>query len=184
MGVFIISPFRSGETARVQIKPLFREFTTMSFGPDKPAEDSTSPISRPVEPVAGPRLGLIKVRGVDFVMYRVSSLAEAAKFYRAVLGLHQEMYSEEWQWAEFDCGNVTLALKGGEALPPRTASARIALAVEDVEAAFLELKGNGIPVVREPVDYGVCRALEILDPDGNTIILHQRQDGTWGQSNR
>ncbi|MGA2281362.1 MAG: VOC family protein, partial [Verrucomicrobiota bacterium] len=38
----------------------------------------------------------MKIRGTDFVMYPVSDLARAAKFYREVLGLPQEVYSEEW----------------------------------------------------------------------------------------
>ncbi len=74
----------------------------------------------------------VKIRGTDFVMYPVSNLAAAARFYRDILGLPQEMYSEEWQWAEFDCGNVTLALHGGAQIPDKIAGARLALAVEDV----------------------------------------------------
>jgi predicted enzyme related to lactoylglutathione lyase len=123
----------------------------------------------------------MKVRGTDFVMYQVSDLATAARFYRETLGLPQAMYSEEWHWAEFNCGNVTLALKGGEQLPKAMAGGRIALAVEDVQATFAELKAKGARIVGEPVDYSVCQAVEILDPDGNTIILHHRADGTFGE---
>ena len=59
----------------------------------------------------------MKIRGTDFVMYQVSDLTRAAKFYRETLGLPQEVYSEEWKWAEFNCGNITLALNGGMKLP-------------------------------------------------------------------
>jgi predicted enzyme related to lactoylglutathione lyase len=124
----------------------------------------------------------MKVRGTDFVMYPVSNLATAARFYREMLGLPQEIYSEEWQWAEFNCGNVTLALHGGTQLPKEVPGGRIALAVDDVHAAYAELKGKGARVLGEPVDYTVCRAVEVLDPDGNTVILHQRADGTCGSS--
>ena len=37
----------------------------------------------------------MKIRGADFVLYRVSDIARAAKFYCEVLGLPQETYSEE-----------------------------------------------------------------------------------------
>ena len=84
----------------------------------------------------------MKVRGTDFVMYQVSDLARAARFYRETLGLSQTLYSEEWQWAE--------------------------------------LKGKGALAVGEPVDYSVCCAVEVRDPDGNTVILHKRADGTFG----
>jgi len=125
-----------------------------------------------------------KVRGTDFVMYQVSDLATAARFYRETLGLPQEVYSEEWHWAEFNCGNVTLALHGGVKLPDQIAGGRIALAVDDVHAACAELKRKGARVVGEPVDYSVCCAVEVLDPDGNTVILHQRADGTCGQDSK
>jgi catechol 2,3-dioxygenase-like lactoylglutathione lyase family enzyme len=122
----------------------------------------------------------MKIRGVDFVMYPVSNLAVAAGFYRDLLGLRQEMYNEEWQWAEFDCGNVTLSLHGGVKLPGEIAGGRIAFAVDDVRAAWTELKNKGVRVKGEPVDYSVCQAVEVLDPDGNTVILHRRADGTCG----
>ena len=123
----------------------------------------------------------MKVRGTDFVMYQVSDLARAAKFYREILSLSQEMYSEEWKWAEFNCGNVTLALNSGVKLPEVIAGGRIALAVEDVFAAAAELKAKGVRFAVEPTDYSVCHAAAILDPDGNTVIIHKRADGTFGQ---
>ena len=123
----------------------------------------------------------MKVRGTDFVMFQVTDLARAARFYRETLGLTQEVYDEKSQWAEFDCGNVTLSLHGGIKLAGGTAGGRIALAVEDVEATRAELKGKGARVVGEPVDYGVCRAAEVRDPDGNLVILHRRADGSFGR---
>ena len=115
-------------------------------------------------------------------MYQVSDLAKAAEFYRGTLGLPQEFYSDEWQWAEFNCGNVTLGLKGNAKQPDIVAGGGIALAVDGVRAAYTELKDKGARVVGEPVDYKVCLSLEVLDPDGNTVILHQRADGTCGQN--
>jgi len=122
----------------------------------------------------------MNIRGTDFVEIQVSDVATAAAFYRDLLGLKQEMCSEEYQWAEFDCGNVTLVLHGGEKLPDTCTAGRIALAVEDVDAAHAELKQKGARVVGEPADYGVCQAVEVLDPDGNTVLLHHRADGTCG----
>lgn len=124
----------------------------------------------------------MKIRGVDFVMYQVSDLARAAAFYRDALGLPQEIYSEEWQWAEFNCGNVTLSLHGGVKLPETIAGGRIALAVDDIHAAYAELKQRGARVLNEPADHKVCWHVDVLDPDGNLVILHQRTDGTCGQN--
>jgi predicted enzyme related to lactoylglutathione lyase len=124
----------------------------------------------------------MRIRGVDFVMYQVSNLAKAAAFYRETLGLPQEIYSEEWQWAEFNCGNVTLSLHGGVKLPKTIAGGRLALAVEDIHAAYAELKKKGAHVLNEPADHKVCWHVDVLDPDGNLVMLHQRTDGTFGQN--
>jgi catechol 2,3-dioxygenase-like lactoylglutathione lyase family enzyme len=126
----------------------------------------------------------VTIRGTDFVMFEVSDLAEAARFYRDVLGLPQEVFSEEYQWAEFNCGNVTLALKGGAAPTAVAAGARLALAVADLQATYEELKTKGVPPAGPPRDHGCCRHLEVRDPDGHVVILHRRADGTFGQSPR
>jgi predicted enzyme related to lactoylglutathione lyase len=126
----------------------------------------------------------MKIHGTDFVMYLVSDLARAASFYRDVLGLTQGSYSEEWKWAEFDCGNITLALKAGEKLSEVNTGGRIALAVDDIHLAHEEMKKRGVRVVSEPHDYSVCCAMEILDPDGNHVILHKRAEITSGPESR
>lgn len=126
----------------------------------------------------------MKIRGTDFVMFQVTDLPQAARFYRETLGLPQEVYSEEPPWAEFNCGNVTLSLNGGVEIPAGTAGGRIALAVEDIQAAYAEMKSKGARLVGEPVDYGVCQAVQVQDPDGNIIILHRRADGTFGQESQ
>ena len=122
----------------------------------------------------------MKIRGTDFIMYPVADLARAAKFYRETLGLLQEIYSEEGQWAEVNCGNITLSLKGGSKPAEVALGARIALAVDDIHAAHEELKQKGVRILSPPTDYSVCWAMEVLDPDGNLVILHRRADGTFG----
>ena len=126
----------------------------------------------------------MKIRAVDFVMYPVSDLARSARFYREILGLPQEIYSEEGQWAEFNCGNLALALKGGETVPAAAPGGRLALAVDDIHAFHAELKNRGVRIQSGPTDYGVCCAMEILDPDGHVVILHHRADGTFGPGKR
>jgi predicted enzyme related to lactoylglutathione lyase len=124
----------------------------------------------------------MKILGTDFVVYQVADLARAASFYREVLNLPQEMYSQAWEWAEFDCGNVTLALHGGLQQSETISGGLIALAVDDVPGACAELKRNGVRIVKEARDYSVCWAAEILDLDGNHVILHKRADGTFGNT--
>jgi len=122
----------------------------------------------------------MKVRGVDFILHPVQDIAAGVRFYRDVLGLPLEVWSEADRWAEFDCGNVTLVLQGGEASAPSGARPKLALAVDDIDQAHAALRARGATVLHPPQDYGVCRAFEIRDPDGNAILLHRRADGTFG----
>ena len=120
--------------------------------------------------------------GVDFVMLPVSDLERAATFYRETLGLRQELINTTYQWAEFDGGNVTIALKGGavEPHPAVGGRSRIALAVPDVEDACEELRRKGVAIVNGPTNYDVCWSAEIHDPDGNAVLLHHRIDNSYG----
>jgi predicted enzyme related to lactoylglutathione lyase len=124
----------------------------------------------------------MKIRGTDFVLYPVRHLAAAAAFYRHALGLKLQVFNEQSGWAEFDCGNVTLALRTGEVPPPGGQGARLALAVSDLDAAHAELREWGARIVNPPQEHGICRHFEVLDPDGNIVLLHQRADGTCGQT--
>jgi len=120
------------------------------------------------------------ILGTDFVTYHVGDFRAAVMFYRDILALPLEVYSVQDEWAEFNCGNVTLALKGGPDLPPGDHAPRIALAVGDIAAAHAELLARGVNILTPPQDHGVCRHLELQDPDGNVIILHHRADGSHG----
>lgn len=122
----------------------------------------------------------MKIRGADFFAYLVSDLKRSASFYRDVLGLTQTEYREDWQWAEFDCGNLTLTLYGGATLPEMVLGGRIALAVDDIHEAHRALRERGASLLRPPFELSGCWHLEILDPDRNMVILHQRKDGTTG----
>lgn len=106
-------------------------------------------------------------------------MTKAVPFYRDILGLPLEVDTPDF--VEFNCGNVTLSLlhrdkKGGEQI-----TGNIAFAVDDVQAAYLELKEKGTHLEGEPEDYGCCQAVTVQDPDGNVIIIHHRANGTVGQ---
>ena|ERR1035437_6661758 len=124
----------------------------------------------------------MQILASDFVMFLVSDLSRAVMFYRDTLGLRCEIESLEYQWAEFDCGNITLSLKGRALADGTHGGGRIALAVDDIAAAQEELKQKGIHLESAPVNNGCCWHLEVRDPDGNLVILHKRADGTYGQN--
>jgi catechol 2,3-dioxygenase-like lactoylglutathione lyase family enzyme len=106
----------------------------------------------------------VHVRGVDFVTFSVLDITRSVEFYRDVLGLHCDVEGVAEQWAEFDCGDVTLSLNGSRTTGGTKACERIALAVDNVYDAFEELSNRGIKLDGAPVDYGVCVALEVRRP--------------------
>jgi len=101
----------------------------------------------------------MKIKAVDYSMYRVSDLETSIAFYRDILGLGS---------FDFDESKV-----GGRAY--------IALAVDDVEVAVAELTKKGVKIEGDIWDFpSVCNGVIFLDPDGNRIALHHRKDGSVG----
>ena len=127
----------------------------------------------------------IKARGADFVLYWVTDMERAVRFYRDFLGLPEGSNWDNY-WVEFDAAPTTIALcrTGGDANAPAVTTGKHApsmyFAVEDVNAAVEAAKSAGYTVVMGPEDGSVCISAVILDPDGNAVGLHTRKDGTWG----
>jgi catechol 2,3-dioxygenase-like lactoylglutathione lyase family enzyme len=127
---------------------------------------------------------VIDVERVDYVRVPVTDMEEANHFYGEVLGLERNSNSPGEGWAEYEVGNVTLAVMTPHThdyefapLPPAT----IALRVPDVAAAKARLESAGLEV-GELWDSGVCQGTGVSDPAGNRILLHHRYapypDGT------
>ena len=124
----------------------------------------------------------MKPKGIDFVAYTVTDMDRAEAFYRDVLGLQVSQPRGEPGtrgngYMEFECGGVSIGLTQMEPLP----NASMALAVDNVYEAISELKAKGVTVGLEPVETGDCVIAAISDPDGNQIVIHRRNDGTFGQ---
>lgn len=123
----------------------------------------------------------MRVRAVDFVGVSVPDMAEAQAFYRDGLGLVP--LSEGDDWAEYDAGNVTVSLyrdRDATAGEPSSRNAVLALAVSDIPSAVKELRERGSRVLQDVADYPPCFMAMVTDPFGNTIMLHQRKDGSAG----
>jgi hypothetical protein len=43
-----------------------------------------------------------------------------------------------------------------------------------VAAARAELESRGVSFLHDSIDSGVCHMANFKDPDGNTLMLHQR----------
>jgi len=124
----------------------------------------------------------MNVRGVDFVQFAVSDFGKSVSFYRDTLGLELEFCNEEWKWAEFSIGNLTVAFYGtGESVKVGDGGL-IALAVDDLDAALEELREAGVSAHQGPVSGEWCSQFTVLDPDGYQVMIHRRKDGTFGQN--
>jgi catechol 2,3-dioxygenase-like lactoylglutathione lyase family enzyme len=116
------------------------------------------------------------VSGTDFVTVPTQDLAKAEAFYGTVLGLR---FLKRWgnmPGAEYETGNLTLALMEPEAFGGefRRSGSAIALHVDDVAAARERLEAEGVAFSGDIIDSGVCFQAYFADPDGNTLILHHR----------
>jgi predicted enzyme related to lactoylglutathione lyase len=116
------------------------------------------------------------VEGVDFVAVPTDDFDASFRFYGEVLGLPCIGRYGDMPGAEFQAGNLTLAVMQNEAFgqPFRPNTMAIALRVADVEAARERLLAAGVEFKTETFDSGVCHQAIFVDPAGNPLDLHRR----------
>jgi predicted enzyme related to lactoylglutathione lyase len=116
------------------------------------------------------------VTGVDFVAIPTDDFDASFQFYAEVLGLPCIARYGQLPGAEFQAGNLTLAVMQndafGQSFSPN--SMPIALHVADVEAARARLESAGVQFRTETFDSGVCQQAIFADPAGNPLDLHHR----------
>jgi catechol 2,3-dioxygenase-like lactoylglutathione lyase family enzyme len=116
------------------------------------------------------------ITGTDFITVATKDFEAARAFYGDVLGLR---FSKQWgdmPAAEFETGNLTIAVMQSDAfgMEFRANNHPIELRVEDFEAARSELQSRGIEFKGEVLDSGVCYQAFFEDPDGNALAIHHR----------
>jgi predicted enzyme related to lactoylglutathione lyase len=116
------------------------------------------------------------VRGTDFVTVSAKDFDAAVDFYGNTLGLPLSARYGQMPGAEFETGNLTIAVLQSEAfnIEPRTNNHPIALRVDDVAAARAELESRGVKFLGDTIDTGVCHMAPFQDSEGNTLLLHHR----------
>jgi catechol 2,3-dioxygenase-like lactoylglutathione lyase family enzyme len=116
------------------------------------------------------------VSHTDFVMIPTRDFEAACRFYGEVLGLPLAKRWGQMPGAEFETGNLTLAVaeteKFGMGYTPNANP--IALRVDDVSAARERLIAADIEFMGDTIDSGVCHMAPFKDPDGNQLMLHHR----------
>jgi catechol 2,3-dioxygenase-like lactoylglutathione lyase family enzyme len=113
---------------------------------------------------------------VAFTMFGVKDAMRARAFYEDVLGLTRGLASPDGMWTEYDLpGGGCLALffhpNPAFARPPGGAS--VALEVADLDALNTRLAAAGVVYQGEVIHGPHCRMSNILDSEGNAIILHE-----------
>lgn len=116
------------------------------------------------------------VTGVDFVVVPVDDFDAAVHFYGEVLGLPCIERYGRMPGAEFQAGNLTLAVMQADAFGQefRPNAMPIALHVANVDDARATLEAEGVTFVTETFDSGVCHQAIFRDPAGNPLGLHHR----------
>ena len=121
----------------------------------------------------------MQIKGIDYTFFAVDDMHRAIAFYRDLLGIPLARLILEDTWAEFEIDPGTLVLGQGDSFTT-PGGGMVALAVDDVERALMEIKDAGISVHWPLDDTPVCQLSIVEDPDGNRVILHSRKDGTVG----
>ncbi len=116
------------------------------------------------------------ITGVDFVVVPTNDFEASCHFYGEVLGLPEVARYGRMPGAEYQAGNLTLAVLLNEAFGSsfRPNSMPIALQVADVAAVREHLEAQGVEFVTETFDSGVCLQAIFKDPAGNPLDLHHR----------
>ncbi|MDX6733795.1 MAG: hypothetical protein QOC54_3743 [Baekduia sp.] len=116
------------------------------------------------------------ITGVDFVAVPTKDFDASMHFYGEVLGLPFVKRWGEMPGAEFQAGNLTLAIMDPTAFGQefRPHGLPIALQVDDVAAAREHLESQGVKFTGDTIDSGVCHQAIFLDPSGNALDLHHR----------
>jgi catechol 2,3-dioxygenase-like lactoylglutathione lyase family enzyme len=106
------------------------------------------------------------------VILGVTDLNRAVEFYRDHLGLKLTGTNEDF--AFFDAGGFTIALRGGRAKadPADLTSVEIAFAVDHVKPAHQALRDLGVEFKRLPrIITGTTWATDFRDPDGHVLSI-------------
>jgi predicted enzyme related to lactoylglutathione lyase len=98
------------------------------------------------------------ITGVDFVCVPTENFDAAIRFYGEVLGLPCTARYGDMPGAEFQAGNLTLAVMDARAFGQefRPNALPIALQVDDVAEARARLGAAGVEFVTDIIDSGVC----------------------------
>lgn len=120
------------------------------------------------------------IKEIAFVGYPTKNMKIAREFYEGVLGLVPTNefgpVTDESDFAEYSVGSGTFTLGCMPEWNPSKDGPSVAFEMENFEEAIKKLKESNITFTMEPVDSPVCNMCMVLDPDGNSILIHKRKN--------
>ena len=119
----------------------------------------------------------MKINEIAYMVYPVTDLKRARRFYEEVLKLKpSHVFGDDTTaWVEYDVGTGTIAIgNGAPEGKPNAGGGCVGFEVDDFDTALRTLDDNKIEH-RPPIDTPVCRMVILADPDGNSVILHKRK---------
>jgi predicted enzyme related to lactoylglutathione lyase len=113
---------------------------------------------------------------VAFTMFSVVDPIRARAFYEGTLGFTRGLSSPDGVWTEYDLpggGCLALFCHPNPDFAVKPGGASIAFEVTDLDALNQRLKAAGVSYQGDVVHGPNCRMSNIVDSEGNGIILHQ-----------
>lgn len=119
---------------------------------------------------------MLKVTEIAFSCYAVKDMPRAREFYEGVLNLKSssEVNTPHGQWVEYEIGPHTLALGCAAGFTSSPDGCSVALEVENFDEAVAHLRDKKVKFRFDPFTSPVCRMVVIFDPDGNSVVIHKR----------
>jgi len=115
------------------------------------------------------------IKELAFVVYAVSDMVRARRFYERTLGLKLDSNFQD-QWLEYDLKGATFAITTMDSEhQPGARGALVAFEVDDLDFVLERMRFLGVPLAKEMQTTPVCRFAVIQDPDGNELVIHQRK---------
>jgi len=125
---------------------------------------------------------LMKIVDFAFIAYPATDLARSRAFYEGILGLKSFSFTNDGPefWVEYEVGPHTLGIGNEPFLKPSRYGAQLVFEVQDFDETIAHLRQHGVRFALEPFEMPRCRAAIIVDPDGNRIGIHQRNQAQPG----
>ena len=122
----------------------------------------------------------MKFTEIAFVVYPALDLKESRDFYENLLGLVPKMVSahgEDGGWVEYELAGQAFGIGKAPGMDPSANGPVCGLECDDFERNLAELREAGVKFVLDSFDTPVCQMAIILDPAGNSLIIHKRKLG-------